>query len=461
MRRWMAAALSATMVMGTFSVSAMAEETISNELEFILTSEGESLTAVITEEYGADGTASFSGSVTLPAAMMGEEMTFALEDLVRVSDGDVYLNADAAIDLYYNLTGDTSMTMLATMVGINQPWVKIPALDCSSLEVTENTESFAVSEELVAELYNCIAPFELTETENGIEIAFDGADIGVAYEGLVNILKNYTDELTFTNNTGSVSFDYKAVFGDYILAAAEGMNTVNPGMSVEDGVAMICEMIDTLIAESAAETEIVVPEDSFTDLDEMVAEMKETLTAENFTGLLVINDTGVNCDLTVLEDGAVLGVINANVTLTEEGFTFGISAIEENVTTELLKGSVLMTDEKFDAEAVAYDDDETAGFVLSAAAIENGFEFAFSVSENDEEMELLRGTATADDAGFGIECTVSDGADEVTFALNGTSVTEGTYAEINAPEDATLLRDVVKNVVVIYFSMMMQEETAQ
>jgi len=461
MKRWMAAALSTAMVMGAFPIASMAEETISDELEFVLTAEGESLTAVITEEYGADGTASFSGSITFPAAMMGEEMTFALEDLVRVSGGDVYLNADAAIDLYYNLTGDTSMTMLATMVGIDQPWIKIPALDWSSLEVTESTESSAVSEALMAELYNCIAPFEMTETENGIEIVFDGADIGVSYESLVNILKNYTDELAgLTSNTGSVSFDYKAVFGDYILAAAEGINTVDPGMSVEDGVDMICEMIDAVIAESVTETEIVVSEDSFADLDEMVAEMKETLTAENFTGRIVINDSGVNCDLTVLEDGAVQGVVNANATIAEDGLTFGISAIEEEETTEILKGSVLVTEEGFEAEAVAYDNDETAGFALSAAAIENGFKFAFSVSENEEKMELLNGTVTADDAGFSLECTVSDGSDEFLFALNGTSVTEGTYAEISAPENATLLRDVVKNVVIIYGSMMMMEEGA-
>lgn len=457
MKKCIAAVLSTAMVMGTFPMAAMAEETISDELKFVLTAEGESMTAVLTAEHGEDGVTGFSGSVTFPAAMMGEEMTFALEDLVRTADGDLYLNVKSALDLYYELTGDTSMTMLATMVGIDQPWVKIPALDLSGLSMMESTESVEADAEMLADLYSCLAPFEMTETENGVEIAFDGSDIGICMEMLMNV---YKDCLEGMPGGSSISFDYKTVFGDYILAAAEGINAVTPEVSVEDGAALICDTIDSLVEQVMAESDTdYILEEYFEEMDYMVEELKETLTRDNCKGLITIDGTGIACEISALEDGAVVGTLNGNVTLEESGLGFAVSMTSDGETMDIFNGAVTVDASGLSAKLAVYDNDVVSEVTLNAAVIENGVEFTLAATEAGELMGQLNGKATADDSGFAVEVTLPE---DITFAVIGTSVKDGAYAGISVPEDVTLLRDVVKNAVIIYGSMMaMEEETAE
>lgn len=366
MKRFIATAVSAAMLTGAVSTAALAADagsldfmaddiaSTSDSISITVTADGETLSASLTALNSESGDTSLSGSVTLPASVAGEETTVSLDDVLRVVSGDTYLNVDAVLDLYQQLSGDASLTSLATMVGIDQPWLVIPKLDIPESETTEPE----ISEELTTALVSAISSFEMEETETSLSVSFDGDDLVVLMQNLEDLYKNHSEELNSLMTGNSAELDYKTIFADYILAAAEGINSVQPDTTVDAAVEMINGMIDSMISEGEAGL-----------------------------GLPTVDDA-----------------------------TDGASVSEE-----------------------------------LAAALAEGVQVAGNVTVEQTEAGLS--------VNVSVQVSDADAEDTVDVQVSVVSSTEGEFTEIAAPDSATALRDVVKNVVVIYYGMMAQQET--
>ncbi len=360
MKKWTAAALSAAMVIGSVPAAAVAEDTelvtaTATEIGFLISGPNdESLEAMIAAVNGEDGTVSISAGVSVSAelAETEEPLEFILEDLIRFSDGTTYVNVELVLGLYQELAGDASLTMLATMAGIDQPWLEIPALE------VEDTETVLpeISEALETAFMDSFAPFEMEEMEDGTMITFDGTDVVSVVKSLKALADTYTEELAaliISLSSDREAVDYKVVFDDYIQAVAEGINAADQTITVDEAVEEIYAMIDEQLM-LEAETEEVTPEmlidlykEEVEDFDEVIAEMEAALNEETMQGMI-------------------------------EAYEDGLLAVVE-----------------------AADEEETAYIELSIAT--------------NVEIE---------------------------------------YEAITAPEDTVLLRDVVKNAVIIYYSLM-------
>ena len=380
MKKFIAAALSASMIAGMLSGAVSAQETGADVFSSVGTFSG-SETAIqfrVTDPYGGEisasltiqksesGDVSVSGSAVLPADEEEgtEEQTVSLDDLVRVVAGDMYLNVDAVMDLYQEMTGDASLISLAAMVGITEPWIVIPKLDIPEDAAAQVP---AVSEEMAAALQACFEPFEITETQTGAVMSFD-RDSMIAFAENVDVFaSDYEDELMQMMTGSSVEIDYKTVFADYIQAAAEGINAVSSDVTVEDGVAMINSMIDSLLAEAEEELE----------------------PAEETPG---------------------------------EGEAQDESEQEENGQTKFS-----------DQVRELFDESVSVNGTLTVDSQENSQSVILSMDVADE-----------------------DGSGNISLSI--VSDNENGYAEITVPDSSVALRDIVKNVVIIYYGMMSAEE---
>lgn len=367
MRKFLAAALCATMVTGAFSSAALAEDTKMPSIDFdgadttfqiSVSADGESFEASLQIQESEAGDATVSGSVTLPPMEEGAEaQTIELGDVLRVVSGDIYFNVDGVLGAYQDMTGDASLTSLTAMVGIDQPWLVIPKLDLPVVE----TEEPEVDEEMVNALLACMDQFEVEETESGFVMSFD-KDSMIAYiQGLEAFESEWGDSVAqmFTGADSMTELDYKTIFADYIQAAAEGLNAADSTIGVEDAVSLINTTIDSLIAEVQTEMESMTQETGEEDSEQSLA----------------------------------------------------------------------------DQFAAAFGEDDTVNGTITVEATE-------------AQVSLV----------MNMDMTVQGETAQVSMALISTN--ENGFAEVTAPEAATPLRDVVKNGVMIYYSMMMQEAEA-
>ncbi|MBQ8640160.1 MAG: hypothetical protein IJ468_13420 [Lachnospiraceae bacterium] len=361
MKKFVAASLSAALLAGTVSTVVMAEEAAvassSDVITIAITADGETMEAGLVALNSESGDTSLSAYATLPPSMLGTEepMTLELADLVKVVAGDCYLNIDAVLGLYQNMTGDASLVSLTTMVGIDQPFVVIPKLEIEAAAAEEPV----VSEELAAALMECVSGFEMTETETGAVVSFNDDSLLAAVTAFEAVYETYGEELSGLMATDSEStIDVKTVFADYILAAAEGMAEVDTTSTVDANVEMINMMVDMVMEEAMA-----------------------------------------SADLSV--DTEVEGVESASMT-------------------------------------------ETVAAALETIDVEG----TITVDQTETEMVVVA------------DVNVTEAEQTVNVMVSFVSTMDGEFSEITAPE-ATPLRDIVKNGVIIYYSMMMAEmETA-
>lgn len=364
MRKFVATAVSAAMLAGSVSTVVLAEEasmaSSSDVFAITVTAEGESLEAGFVTSHSEDGNTALSAYAVLPASMLGTEepLTLTLEDLAVVADGDLYLNVDAVLGLYQEMTGDASLVALTTMVGITEPWIAIPKLEIGETA----TEELTLSEDLAAALAGCAAGVEIVETETGVSIAFNDDTVIGAVTGFEMVAENFEEELNALMTSGSeVDIDVKTVFADYILAVAEGMAAVDTTTTVDAYVEYLNMMIDMVMEEAASSAEF-----------------------------------------------------SLNTETTENGETVSLA--------------------------------ETVEAALETVDVDG----VISIEQTETELAVV----------VDVDVTEVESGETVNVLVSLTSTMDGEFYEITAPESATLLRDVVKNGVTIYMSMMAaQEET--
>ncbi len=423
MKRGFAVAMSAVLAAGsTVPVLAESETAFTPATyvgEFSVTADGESMLFSVKAEQFAEEGVSLSASVTLPASVTGEteDTVYGLDDVLRVVSGDLYINVAEVCSVYEELSG-SSLSSLLSLVGIDQDWVEIPAVDIEEAESEFNVDS--LTNDLTALMDN----FNIETAEDGsTTVTFDGPAVVAAVQGVENVWNTVSAGLLSGANTVDTS-KITDVFADYILAAAEGINEVTPDVSVEDAKSQILATVDAMI--------------------------QEVLSTVNVTPLQTEDGQKLSEVLQQkLDEGAT---INGTVNVGADG------TMSENVT--VVDGE----------DTIVYD----ASF--------DGTNYNAVVTENGTESATINGVLSAQDNGFGLEATVASGgesvsvngaltildnglsvsvtADENAFAATFTTEDGVTVTDVEAPQ-ATLLRDVVKNAVVLFYSAAQSASTEE
>ena len=423
MKRGFAVAMSAVLAAGStvpvFAESETAFTPATYVGEFSVTADGESMLFSVKAEQFAEEGVSLSASVTLPASVTGEteDTVYGLDDVLRVVSGDLYINVAEVCSVYEELSG-SSLSSLLSLVGIDQDWVEIPAVDIEETESEFNVDS--LTNDLTALMDN----FNIETAEDGsTTVTFDGPAVVAAVQGVENVWNTVSAGLLSGANTVDTS-KITDVFADYILAAAEGINEVTPDVSVEDAKSQILATVDAMI--------------------------QEVLSTVNVTPLQTEDGQKLSEVLQQkLDEGAT---INGTVKVGADG------TMSENVT--VVDGE----------DTIVYD----ASF--------DGTNYNAVVTENGTESATINGVLSAQDNGFGLEATVASGsesvsvngaltildnglsvsvtADENAFAATFTKEDGVTVTDVEAPQ-ATLLRDVVKNAVVLFYSAAQSASTEE
>lgn len=453
MKKKLAAAMSAVMVAGSAMPILAEENTFAPSTvtgEFTVTSEGETLVISLTAEAYAEDSASISAAMTIPASVSGteEDMTISLNDVIRLISGDLYVNAAELCNAYEELTGLSVSTYLS-MFGVTEDWVEVPALEMMVSE-TETDETELFDSDLFTNSMAAIAGnFNVETTDDATVISFNGDNLVAAVKEVENLYDSITAQVSDSMSSADLS-GVTGVFGDYILAAAEGINMVDPEVSVEDAQSQLNELINAMLDEVLQSVEFSpIQTDSGEKVsDELQAALDAGTTIDctmtigeqvSFNAAIAQDEDEVVIDAsfdgsvfasTVTENGTELAAVNGTVTTTDNGAEFELTA-SENGTQELLaNGAIAATDNGAEFNLSVSDGEQTTDLSGVFEALENGFNFSVKTTENGQETE------------FGFKLTTEDGA---------------VITDTEAPQ-ATLLRDVVKSVSAIMYSASQAEE---
>lgn len=447
MKRKLAAAMSAVMVAGSAMPILAEENTFTPSTvtgEFTVTSEGETLVISVTAEEYAENSASISAAMTIPASLSGteEDMTISLDDVVRLIAGDLYVNAAELCNACEELTGLSVSTYLS-MFGVTEDWVEIPALEVMASEAENDETELLDSDLFTNSLAAIVSNFNVETTDDATVISFNGDNLVAAVQEIENLYDSITAQASDSMSSVDLS-GVTGVFGDYILAAAEGINMVDPEVSVEDAESQLNDLINAMLDEALQSVEFTPIQ---TDSGEKVSEaLQAALDAGttidctmsiaeqvSFTAVIAQDGDEVVVDAysdgsvftsTVTENGTELAAVNGKVTETDNGAEFELTAAENGTQTLLANGAIAATDNgaKFNLSASAGDESiETFG---EFTMLENGFQFTLRSDEDSDANE------------FSFKLTTEDGA---------------VITDTEAPQ-ATLLRDVIKSVSAIMYS---------
>ena len=156
----------------------------------------------------------------------------------------------------------------------------------------------------------------------------------------------------------------------------------------------------------------------------------------------------------MLDEGAT---VNGTATVNADG------TMTENVT--VVNGeSTVVVDMSFDGTAFNYVVTENGTEIMNANGTitvqDNGFGMDMTATE-DGETVTMNAALTFLDNGLSLALTANDGTEEVSMAGSFTQEDGVTITDTEAPT-ATLLRDVVKNVVAMFYASQepVEEETA-
>ena len=432
MKRKFAVIMSAALAAGsTMPVMAESETTFIPSTyvgEFSLTAEGESMIfSVIAEQFAEDGV-SVSANVTLPASVTGEETdtVYGLNDVLRIVSGDLYINVAEIASTYGELSGSDISSMLS-MFGIDQDWVEIPAMDFAAVE-TEAETDFDV-DSMMNEFTALAENFDIQTAEDGsTTITFDGPAIVNTVKAVENVVDNAMAVL-LSQIQGTDASQLVTVLDDYLQAAAEGINMAEPDVSVEDAKGMIVDMMNSLVEEMVSSFDVTpLQTEDGSKLSDQIQQMLDE-------GATINGTATVNADGTMTENVTVVnGESTVVVDMSFDGTAFNYVVTEDGTEIMNANGTITVQDNGFGMDMTATEDGETVTMNVALTFLDNGLSLAL---------------------------TANDGTEEVSMAGSFTQEDGVTITDTEAPT-ATLLRDVVKNTVAMFYAAQepVEEETA-
>ena len=422
MKKGFAVAMSAVLAAGS-TVPAFAESetafTPSTYVgEFSVTTEGESMLFSIKSEQFAEDGLSLSASVTLPASVTGDtqDTVYGLDDVIRIVSDDLYINVAEICSVYEELSG-SSISSLLSLVGIDQDWVEIPVIEIEAAEDEIDSE-FNV-DSLTNDLTALMENFNVETAEDGsTTVTFDGPAVVAAVQATESMFDTVMAEL-ISNFGIADTTQVTDVFSDYILAAAEGINAVTPDVSIEDAQAQVMSIVDAAVQEIVSSVEVTPFQ---TEDGQKLSEMLQQKLNEGATinGTVYVGADGTMTENVTVVDGEDTTVLDASF----DGTNY-TAVVTENGT-----------------EAA------TVNGVLSAQ--DNGFGLDLNMAA-DGQTATANAALTVLDNGLSVSVTANDGTDDVSMAATFTQEDGVTVTDVEAPQ-ATLLRDVVKNAVTLFYS---------
>lgn len=422
----MSAVLAAGSTMPAFAESETAFTPSTYVGEFSVTTEGESMLFSIKAEQFAEDGVSLSASVTLPASVTGEaeDTVYGLDDVLRVVSGDLYINVAEVCSVYEELSG-SSISSLLSLVGIDQDWVEIPAVDIQAVE--SDVESEFNADSLTNDLTALMENFNVETAEDGsTTVTFDGPAVVAAVQAVENMYDTVMAELVSGFSTADTT-QVTNVFSDYILAAAEGINAVTPDVSIEDAQAQIMSMVDAAVQEIMSSVEVTPLQ---TEDGQKLSEMLQQSLDEGATinGTVYVGADGTMTENVTVVDGEDTMVLDASF----DGTTYTAVVTENGTETATING------------------------VLSAQ--DNGIGLDLNMTADGQTVTANAALAVLDN-GLSVSLTANDGTDDVSMAATFTEEDGVTITDTEALQ-ATLLRDVVKNAVTLFYSASQATEEA-
>ena len=416
----MSAALAAGSAMPVMAESETAFTPSTYVGEFSLTADGESMLFSITAEDGV----SVSANVTLPPSVTGEEAdtVYGLNDVLRVVSGDLYINVAEIASTYGELLGSDISSMLP-MFGIDQDWVEIPAIDFAAVETDFDVDSMMNDFTALAE------NFDIQTAEDGsTTITFDGPAIVNTVKAVENVVDNAMSVL-LSQVQGTDASQLVTVFDDYLQAAAEGVNMASPDVSVEDAKGMIVDMMNSLVEEMVSSFDVTpLQTEDGSKLSDQIQQMLDE-------GATINGTATVNADGTMTENVTVVnGESTVVVDMSFDGTAFNYVVTEDGTEIMNANGTITAQDNDFGMDMTATADGETVNMNVALTLLDNGLSIALTTNDGNEEVSMA-GSFTQED---------------------GVTITD-----TEAPT-ATLLRDVVKNTVAMFYAAQepVEEETA-
>ncbi len=422
----MSAVLAAGSTMPAFAESETAFTPSTYVGEFSVTTEGESMLFSIKAEQFAEDGVSLSASVTLPASVTGEaeDTVYGLDDVLRVVSGDLYINVAEVCSVYEELSG-SSISSLLSLVGIDQDWVEIPAVDIQAAE--SDVESEFNADSLTNDLTALMENFNVETAEDGsTTVTFDGPAVVAAVQAVENMYDTVMAELVSGFSTADTT-QVTNVFSHYILAAAEGINAVTPDVSIEDAQAQIMSMVDAAVQEIMSSVEVTPLQ---TEDGQKLSEMLQQSLDEGATinGTVYVGADGTMTENVTVVDGEDTMVLDASF----DGTTYTAVVTENGTETATING------------------------VLSAQ--DNGIGLDLNMTADGQTVTANAALAVLDN-GLSVSLTANDGTDDVSMAATFTEEDGVTITDTEALQ-ATLLRDVVKNAVTLFYSASQATEEA-
>ena len=431
MKRKFAVIMSAALAAGsTMPVMAESETAFTPSTyvgEFSLTADGESMLFSITAEQFAEDGVSVSANVTLPPSVTGEEAdtVYGLNDVLRVVSGDLYINVAEIASTYGELLGSDISSMLP-MFGIDQDWVEIPAIDFAAVE-TEAETDFDV-DSMMNDFTALAENFDIV-IKTAEDFTFDGPAIVNTVKAVENVVDNAMSVL-LSQVQGTDASQLVTVFDDYLQAAAEGVNMASPDVSVEDAKGMIVDMMNSLVEEMVSSFDVTpLQTEDGSKLSDQIQQMLDE-------GATINGTATVNADGTMTENVTVVnGESTVVVDMSFDGTAFNYVVTEDGTEIMNANGTITAQDNDFGMDMTATADGETVNMNVALTLLDNGLSIALTTNDGNEEVSMA-GSFTQED---------------------GVTITD-----TEAPT-ATLLRDVVKNTVAMFYAAqepVEEEETA-
>lgn len=219
------------------------------------------------------------------------------------------------------------------------------------------------------------------------------------------------------------------VFDDYLQAAAEGVNMASPDVSVEDAKGMIVDMMNSLVEEMVSSFDVTpLQTEDGSKLSDQIQQMLDE-------GATINGTATVNADGTMTENVTVVnGESTVVVDMSFDGTAFNYVVTEDGTEIMNANGTITAQDNDFGMDMTTTADGETVNMNVALTLLDNGLSIALTTNDGNEEVSMA-GSFTQED---------------------GVTITD-----TEAPT-ATLLRDVVKNTVAMFYAAQepVEEETA-
>lgn len=313
------------------------------------------------------------------------------------------------------------------MFGIDQDWVEIPAIDFAAVE-TEAETDFDV-DSMMNDFTALAENFDIQTAEDGsTTITFDGPAIVNTVKAVENVVDNAMSVLV-SQVQGTDASQLVTVFDDYLQAAAEGVNMASPDVSVEDAKGMIVDMMNSLVEEMVSSFDVTpLQTEDGSKLSDQIQQMLDE-------GATINGTATVNVDGTMTENVTVVnGESTVVVDMSFDGTAFNYVVTEDGTEIMNANGTITAQDNDFGMDMTATADGETVNMNVALTLLDNGLSIALTTNDGNEEVSMA-GSFTQED---------------------GVTITD-----TEAPT-ATLLRDVVKNTVAMFYAAQepVEEETA-